>query len=208
MLRTLRRVADHRRHAHGRYGWLFHPYTGDELVALGCQTTGTNPRTAELVAIAAVRLRGDRVLTSESLDLRLQRPASLDGGSICLHGLRGIDLDDGQGIDEALAQLLDFVGNRPLVGWRLDFELALLNRYLRPRFGFDLPNAGIDVTQVYQRRQRHHHPQLDTQPRFEQVAERLGVPLMGRHSALGVAVTTALMHLHLAREGQPSRQMS
>ncbi|MDX1465553.1 MAG: 3'-5' exonuclease [Halomonas sp.] len=199
MLRALRRAADRRRQVDGDHGWLFTPYTGEELVAIDCVTTAPDPRRAELVSLAAVRLRGDRVLTSDSLDLRLARPASLSGDSIRLHRLRGIDLAEGAGIDEALAQFLDFVGNRPLIGWRLDDDLTLLNRYLRPRFGFDLPNACIDVAQVYYRRLRRQHPELVTRPRFEQVAERLGVPVMGRHTALGDAVTAALIHLRLTR---------
>ena len=207
MFKALRRAADRRRQAHGDYGWLFSPYTGDEMVAIDCETTGLDTRHAELVSLAAVRIRGDRVLISDSLDLRLARPASLSGDSIRIHGLRGIDLADGAGVDEALAQFLDFVGNRPLVGWCLGFNLAMLNRYLRPLFGFDLPNAGIDVAQTYARQLRRSHPELDIQPRFEHVAERLGVPVMGRHTALGDAVTTALMHLRLAREPMLAKRL-
>lgn len=200
MLRALRRASDRRRHAEGEYGWLFHPYTGDELVAIDCETTGVDIRTAEPVTIAAVKVRGDRVLTSESLDLRLQRPASLSGDSIRIHGLRGIDLDGGECLERALAQLLDFIGNRPLLGWHLDFIVAILNRQLRPRFGFDLPNSGIDVSQLYFRQLRRSH--VDAEPshlRFDSVAQALGVPVMGRNTALGDAVTTALMFLRLER---------
>lgn len=197
MLRALRRVADRRRHGKGDYGWLFLPYTGDELVVLDTETTGLDVRRAELVSLAAVRVRGDRVLISESLDLRLQRPASLSGDSIRVHGLRGIDLVDGVSLDEALARLLEFVGNRPLAGWRLGFDLAILNRELRPRYGFDLPNATIDVATTYARRLRRGHPETAAIPRFERVAEELGVPVMGRNTALGDAVTTALMYLRL-----------
>ncbi|SDJ51122.1 3'-5' exonuclease [Billgrantia gudaonensis] len=200
MLRALRRVSDRRRHVDGEYGWLFHPYTGDELVAIDCETTGVDTRTAEPVAIAAVKVRGDRVLTSESLDLRLQRPATLSGDSIRIHGLRGVDLDDGEQLERALVRLLDFIGNRPLLGWHLDFILAVLDRQLRPRFGFDLPNSGIDVSQLYFRQLRRSHVEADAAGlRFETVAKSLGVPVMGRHTALGDAVTTALMYLRLER---------
>jgi len=198
MLRALRRAADRRRQADGDYGWLFNPYTGDELVSLDCETTGLDTRTAELVSIAAVRIRDDRVLTSESLDLRLARPDSLSGDSIRIHGLRGVDLEDGIEVEQALARLLDFIGNRPLVGWCIGFDLAVLDRYLKPQFGFALPNATIDVAQQYRRLMRRSHPELELQPGFETLAERLGVPVIGRHSALGDAVTTALMHLRLA----------
>lgn len=199
MLKVLRRAADRRRHANGEYAWLFHPYTGEEMVVIDTETTGLDTRSAELVSIAAVRVRGDRILTSESLDLRLRRPDTLTGDSIRIHGLRGVDLDNGESIDAALARLLDFVGNRPLVGWHLGFDLAILNRELRPRFGFELPNATVDVAQLWRRRLWRRHPEIDSLPRFEAVAERLGVPVMGRHTALGDAVTTALMFLRLER---------
>lgn len=207
MFRVLRRANDRRRHADGKYGWLFHPYTGDELVAIDCETTGVDTRVAEPVSIGAVKVRGDRVLTSESLDLRLKRPATLTGDSIRVHGLRGVDLEEGVSLDEALGRLLDFIGNRPLLGWRLDFDLAILNRQIRPRFGFDLPNSGIDVAQLYHRQQRRSV--MEPEPRslrFEAVAESLGVPVMGRNTALGDAVTTALMYLRLERAGMQDRR--
>lgn len=197
MLRALRRVADRRRQAQGDYGWLFNPYTGNEMVSLDCETTGLDPKTAELVSIAAVCIRDDRVLTSESLDLRLARPGSLDGQSICVHRLRGIDLDGGLDVAEALTRLLDFIGNRPLVGWCIGYDLTILDRYLKDLLGFALPNATIDVAQEYRRQLRRSHPEVVVNPEFERVAERLGVPIMGRHTALGDAVTTALMHLRL-----------
>lgn len=198
MIRAWRRVADQRRQAGGRYGWLFNPYTGDELIAIGCEATGRDPRTAEPVAIAAVRVRDDRVLTSESLSLRLQAPASPGGDATRLHG-RAVDLEGGLGVDEALARLLDFVGNRPLLGWGLDVDIAIINRQLRSRLGFDLPNAQLDIAQRYARELRRRHPELESRPRFEATAEALGVPMMGRHTALGDAVTAALMYLRLER---------
>ncbi|QEM83095.1 3'-5' exonuclease [Halomonas binhaiensis] len=197
MLRALRRVADRRRQANGDYAWLFNPYTGNELVSLDCETTGLDPKTAELVSIAAVRIRDDRVLTSESLDLRLAKPETLTGDSIRIHHLREMDLDDGLDIEEALSQLLDFIGNRPLVGWCIDFDLAILDRYLKAHLGFSLPNAVVDVAQKYRKHMRRSHPELIIQPEFEKVARQLDVPVMGRHTALGDAVTTALMHVRL-----------
>lgn len=199
MLRTLRRAADRRRQADGDFGWLFNPYTGNELVAIDCETTGLDPRRAELVSIAAVTIRGERVITSESLDLRMQCPASLDGDSIRVHGLRSVDLEGGECVGDALARLMDFVGNRPLLGWCVEYDVAVINRQLRPRFGFDLPNALIDVSHRYAREMRRKHPELDPDRGFESMAHMLDVPVMGRHTALGDAVTTALMYLRLQR---------
>ncbi|MEC9482051.1 MAG: 3'-5' exonuclease [Halomonas sp.] len=197
MIRSLRRVTDRRKQANGRYGWLFNPYTGDELVAIDCETTGLDPKTAELVSIAAVRIKGDRVLTSDALDLRLQQPKSLNGDSIRIHRLRGVDLDEGDSVQDALEKLLDFIGNRPLLGWCIDYDITVINRHLRPLLGFDLPNVTIDLAQAYQREVRRIRPQLEPHLSFETIAKALGVPVMGRHTALGDAVTTALMYVRL-----------
>jgi len=199
MIRSLRRAADRRRQADGRYGWLFDPYTGDELVAIDCETTGLDTRAAELVSIAAVRIQTGRVLTSGSLDLCLKPPASLSGDSIKIHRLRGVDLSDGEELDDALETFLDFIGNRPLLGWCIDYDLAVINRHLRPRFGFGLPNVCLDMARLYLREMRRMRPQLEPTVNFEAVAEALKVPVMGRHTALGDAVTTALMYVRLKK---------
>ncbi|OLO02856.1 MULTISPECIES: 3'-5' exonuclease [Salinicola] len=199
MIRSLRRAADRRRQGHGRYDWLFSPYAGDELVAIDCETTGLDTRTAELVSIAAVRIKGERVMTSDSLDLHLQPPASLHGDSIKIHRLRGVDLNDGDELGEALEKFLDFIGNRPLLGWCVDYDLAVIDRQLRPLFGFGLPNPCVDVARLYRREMHRTRPQLEPTMNFERVAEALNVPVMGRHTALGDATTTALMYVRLKK---------
>ncbi|MCK0713725.1 3'-5' exonuclease [Chromohalobacter sarecensis] len=197
MIKALRRAGDRRRQLGGHHAWRFEPYGGSEVIALDCETTHLDPRRAELVALAAVKVRDGRVLTSESLDLRLQRPESLSGDSIRIHGLRGVDLWGGEALGDALDRLLDFIGNRPLVGWCIDYDMAVINRHLRPRTGFDLPNRTLDVCRLYARERRRVQPDIEPDMRFEAMSEALGVPVMGRHTALGDAVTTALMYLRL-----------
>ena len=98
-------------------------------------TTSLNVDEAEILSIAAVRIRGSRVLTSERLDIRLKPPASLGADSIKIHKLRAADLADGMEIDEALRLVLDFVGNRPILGYYVSFDVRMLDKYLRPRYG-------------------------------------------------------------------------
>ncbi|MCK0744455.1 3'-5' exonuclease [Chromohalobacter nigrandesensis] len=197
MIKALRRAGDRRRQLGGHHAWRFAPYGGSEVIALDCETTDLDPRRAELVALAAVKVRDGRVLTSESLDLRLQRPESLSGDSIRIHGLRGVDLLGGEALGDALERLLDFIGNRPLVGWCIAYDVAVINRHLRPRTGFDLPNRTLDVCKLYARERRRVQPDIEPDMRFEVMSEALGVPVIGRHTALGDAVTTALMYLRL-----------
>ncbi|MDI4659476.1 MULTISPECIES: 3'-5' exonuclease [Cobetia] len=197
MFEQLRRASDRRRHAQGEFAELFRPWhaaeRGGERVALDCETTSLDVGHAELVSLAAVRFDARHIHASSALSLYLQCPQGLQGDSIRIHRLRGIDLHGGEALGDALRQLLEFIGNRPLVGWCIDFDVAVINRHLRPRFGFDLPNQRHDLARDYARRCKHEQPDAAPDLRFEAMADALGVPVIGRHSALGDAVTSALM---------------
>jgi hypothetical protein len=59
-------------------------------VALDCETTGLSVRTDEIISIAAVRILGNRVMTSERIEL-LVRPERrrVSAESVRVHHLRG-----------------------------------------------------------------------------------------------------------------------
>lgn len=198
----VRRWLDAWRQRRGDYAALFRRPDDTTYVAIDCETTGLDPATAELVSIAAVEITGNRVLRSRALHIRLQAPDSLSADSIRIHRLRPVDLSGGDEVHEALRQLLAFVGNRPLVGWCLAFDIAMINRYLVPQFGFALPNRRIELTQLYQRHLRRTKPDLAPDLRFEAMADALQVPVTARHSALGDAVMSALMYVRLQRQIQ------
>jgi DNA polymerase-3 subunit epsilon len=149
MLNLLRRLGDRRRYLNSRYGWLFRPYTGDELMAISARQ---HPE-QQALEVAAWRLRGSE-LEADQEPLHLQLPWLFVQGAEQSADRPHSHEDLLQVLDSTLDSLLEYLGNRPLLGWRLDLTRQQLNRQLRGRMGFDLPNAGIDVAQLYQRRQR------------------------------------------------------
>lgn len=193
------RLRDRYRHGQGPYAHLFASYDGDQAVAIDCETTGLDSRSAELVSIAAVVIKDGRVLSSQSLDVKLAPPDSLDEDSIRIHRLRPVDLEGGESVRDALDSLLTFIGNRPLVGWCVAFDVAMINRYLRPLMGFDLPNDTIELSALYQKKMRYWQPDMTPDLRFDAMAGALQVPVLGRHTARGDAVTSALMYLQLQK---------
>lgn len=145
MLKVLRRLSDRRRYLKSRYGWLFQPYTGDELVAVSAR------QHIEQCAleVAVWRLRGSE-LEADQAPLYLYLP-----WLVAREADRASPCDDRQRVlDACLEQLLNALGNRPLLGWRLERICQQINAQLRGRLGFNLPNAGIDIATLYQRRQR------------------------------------------------------
>lgn len=133
--RTIRRMKEKLEHKTGPYAHLFEPYQGDEVVSLDCETTGLDVKNADIISIGAVRVKGNKVLTSERLDIKLKPPKTLTGESIKVHKIRAQDLADGIELEEALNQVLDFVGNRPILGYYVNYDIRMLDKFIRPRYG-------------------------------------------------------------------------
>jgi len=131
-LQALQRRRQLRKLRDPAFRFLFEAPPPDEWVALDCETTGLNVRTDEIVSIGAVRIVGNRILTSQRLDLLIRPRGEMRAESICVHRLRNRDLDSGISIEQAVHALLHFIGSRPLVGYYLEFDVAMLNRWWRP----------------------------------------------------------------------------
>jgi len=195
--RTIRQFKDRLDHRHGEYANLFEPYQGDELVSIDCETTSLDVKQGEILSIGAVKVKGRKVMTSDRLDIKLKPPRSLSGDSIKIHKIRASDLSDGIEVDDALEQLLEFIGNRPLLGYYINFDVRMLDKYLRPKFGFGLPNKAVELSHVYHDIIKWKAVGGSVDLRFDTIASKLDVPILERHTALGDAITVALMYVRL-----------
>ncbi|MDY6890729.1 MAG: 3'-5' exonuclease [Pseudomonadota bacterium] len=202
--RFIRRLKDKREHGGGPWGHLFEPYQGDEVVSLDCETTSLDVKQAELLSIGAVRIKGRKVITSDRLDLKLKPPASLSGDSIKIHKIRARDLANGIELDEALEKVLEFIGNRPILGYYVNFDIRVLDKFLRPRYGFGLPNRAIELSHVYHDIIKWKHVGGSIDLRFDTIASKLDIPILERHTALGDAITVALMYVRLRYGESPA----
>jgi DNA polymerase-3 subunit epsilon len=174
-----------------------------EWVALDCETTGLDIKRDDIIAIGAVRIRGQRIMTSERLEL-LVRPEKkrLTADSVRMHRLREQDLAQGLSVDEAMVQLLNFIGSRPLVGYYLEFDVAMINRALFPLLGMGLPQEKIEVSALYYAHKRSLLPAQtrDSTPidlRFDSLMTDLDLPVWAAHDAVNDAVMAGLAFLKL-----------
>ena len=95
------------------------------------------------------------------------------------------------------------VGNRPLVGYYLEFDLAMLNRAIWPLLGQGLPQPAIEVSALYYDYkfrqlppyQQQANPHIDL--RFATLMADLGLPTRHAHDALNDAVMAALAFIKL-----------
>ncbi len=173
-----------------------------EWVSVDCETTGLDRQRDEIVAIGAVRIRGNRVMTSERLEL-LVRPtqAQPSADAVRIHQLRAQDVAGGLPPEDAVRQLLHFIGARPLVGYYLEFDIAMLNRVVQPLLGTPLPQPQIEVSALYYDHVNRHRPLEQrhghTDLRFATLMADLDLPMRPAHDALSDAVMAGLAFVKL-----------
>ena len=198
MLQALKRSWWRRRLNDPHYAFLFDGDARGEVVSLDCETTGLDVRKAEILSVGAIRIVGDTLLTSQRLDILVRPTGPVPDHLVTVHHLRGIDVAGGLPWEEAIRRVLDFVGPRPLVGYYIDFDAAMLDKYVRRLIGCPLPNRRIEVSSLYYDwRAGQLPPGSNIDLRFETIRERLALPRRAEHDAFNDALLAAMMYLRL-----------
>ncbi|MEQ1714415.1 MAG: 3'-5' exonuclease [Hyphomicrobium sp.] len=180
------------------YEYLFDPPGTDEVVSIDCETTGLNPRKDDIVSIAAVKIKGRHILASEAFRTTVKPQAAMGADSIKIHQIRKSDVAGEGPILKELPALLQFIGNRPLVGYWVSFDMRMLNKHIFKMLNITLQNPAIDVCDMYYERKYGNAPpgtRIDL--RFAAILEDLALPPLQAHDALNDAVSTAQMYLIL-----------
>ena len=99
---------------------------GGEFVVVDVETTGTDPKMADLVEVAAVRVKGGKITDRWSTFVNPGRP--IVGNQ--MHGITDKDVKGAPSPAEAARKALDFVGDAPFVGHSVGFDIAFLEEAL------------------------------------------------------------------------------
>ena len=188
---NLKKLKDH------QYEFLFNEHP-EEFVSFDCETTSLNVKEGEIISIGAVKIRGNTVLTSESFYIVVKPEGKMPANNVTIHGLRPKDVSNGVPINEALEQFLEFIGGRPLIGYYLEYDVAMINKYLKPMLGIKLPHKKIEVSKLYydqEYRKNPHNGYVDL--RMASIIKNLNFPDLPRHDALNDSINVALMYLTL-----------
>jgi DNA polymerase-3 subunit epsilon/ATP-dependent DNA helicase DinG len=154
-------------------------------VALDLETTGLDPERDAVIEIGAVRFRGERVEESWSTLVNPGRP--LPPFITQLTGITDAMLSGAPRLAEVLGDLHAFVGQDPVLGHNVGFDLSFLRR--RGLFAYNETLDTFDLASVL----------LPTAGRYRlaALAGSLGIPLRAQHRALDDAQTTRAVFLRL-----------
>ena len=182
------------------FEFLFEEDSSGEYVVFDTETTGLNPKKDDILSIGAVKIKDNKIITSQTFEVFIKNTGEISSKSIEIHRIRPIDLENGKSTDEAIREFLNFIGSRPLIGYYLEFDVNMINKYIKPMLGVTLPNKKIEVSEIYFDKTISLIPQGNIDLRFDTILKKCGVPDMGAHNAVNDAIMTAMIYLKLTKE--------
>jgi len=181
------------------YSFLFDEDKSGEYVVFDTETTGLNPKVDDIISIGAVKIKDNKIITSDTFEVFVKSNSEINPKSIEIHQIRNCDLELALDIDDAIKQFLNFIGSRPIIGYYLEFDIAMINKYVKPLLGVKLPNRAIEVSEIYFDKTIALIPQGNIDLRFDTILSKCGVPDMGAHNAVNDAIMTAMIYLKLTQ---------
>ena len=149
------------------------------------ETTGLHPSSGdEIISIGAIRIVNGRLLQSEVFDRLVDPRRPISPTSIEITGISPDMLVGQPSIEVVLPQFHRFAEETVLVAHNAAFDMRFL-QLKEGRTGIRFINPLLDTLLL----SAVIHPNQEVH-RLEMIAERLGVSLVGRHTALGDAILT------------------
>ena len=184
------------------YAFLFEPAPADEWVSLACATSGHDLKHDQILSVCALRVSDQRVLASERLELLLKPTRPVPPEALRAHRLREQELAQGLEAKEAMQRLLRFIGSRPLLGYYLEFDVAMLDQIVKPLIGIGLPQQQLEVSSLYydwrlKQLQPYQQDGVYVDLRYSSMLQALDLPERGSPDPLDRAVLTALAFIKL-----------
>ncbi|MFZ5854894.1 MAG: polyribonucleotide nucleotidyltransferase [Chloroflexota bacterium] len=155
--------------------------SGAEFVVVDTETTGTDPKVADLVELAAVIVKDGRIAERWSSYVDPGRP--IIGHQ--MHGITDADVAGAPSPKQAAEQFLAFAGERTIVGHSVGFDLGFIEAALGGGYRFE-PGRYLDTLVLA----REAYPDLENY-RLETLARVFGIELTASHRALPDAEATA-----------------
>lgn len=197
MISAIKNILLTKRLKSDKYRWMLEPYRGDEVVVIDTETTGMDPKKDEVISIGAVKVIDNRILINQAFEAWMEPEGEISEESIKIHGIRKIDIESASEPHKVIDELLEFIGNRPLVGYYIRFDKRMLDRYVKEITGIELQNPLIELSDMYYKRYRKHSAHEFVDLKFDTIMEYLNLPRLGKHDALNDAIMSAMIYLKL-----------
>ena len=156
------------------------------------ETTGLAPSAGDaILQIGAARIVAGKLRREDSFEQLVNPRRDIPAAGIAIHGIRPEMVADAPSIETVLPAFHAFAADTVLVAHNAAFDMRFLQmQEAATGVVFDQPVLDTLLLSAVV------HPQQDSHG-LEAIAERLGVAMLGRHTALGDAMVTAEIYLKL-----------
>ena len=162
-----------------------------ELVVIDVETTGTDPKMSDLVEVAAVKIKGTKVVDTWSTLVDPGRP--IVGNQ--MHGITDKDVKGAPSPKQAAEKLLAFIGDDALVvGHNVGFDIGFIEEAMGDGFRVR-PGSYLDTLVIA----RDGYPGAESY-KLGDLARFFGIELSQSHRALPDAEATANLLLWFAND--------
>jgi len=117
-------------------------------VVLDLETTGLNLSKDRVLSIGAVVIEDGAIDFAQQFERTLQCRELKLGPSVLIHGLAPSAIAAGSDPAEALLELMEFIGDSPVLAFHAPFDQHMLGRALKEHLGHKLQQVFLDVADI------------------------------------------------------------
>lgn len=108
-------------------------------IVIDTETTGLSAQRDHIIEICALKIKNGKIIDNYT---SLVNPGiMIPKSSIKIHGITDDMVVDAPTIEQVLPEFLDFIGNQPLIGHNLSFDLRFINSYLNENINHSLADT-------------------------------------------------------------------
>jgi len=178
------------------------PLAHVRFVVLDCEATGLDTRRHRIVSIGAVAVRECQIDLGDGFEALLR--VRFNTAATLVHGITRTETRDGLAEPDALAGLLEYLGNGVIVGHHIGYDLAMIDTALARHAGEGaaLGNRRLDSADLTRRLAADGAFERGAAPSdlsLDGLCSHFGIVPYDRHTAPGDAFLTAQVLLRLLR---------
>ncbi|UVJ43679.1 3'-5' exonuclease [Pseudomonas sp. LS1212] len=125
-----------------------HSLRQQRWVVLDLETTGLNINRDQVLSIGAVVIEDGAIDLGQQFERTLQRSELKTGPSVLIHGLGPSAIAAGSKPAEALLDLMQFIGDSPVLAFHAPFDQRMLSRALKDSLGYRLQHSFFDLAEL------------------------------------------------------------